>query len=378
MPRLNLLAFALLALVSAPPASAQPLPHGHDHERPIVFPDVPGYVTLSVDLHMHTVFSDGSVWPNIRVQEAHRDGLDAIATTEHLEYQPHREDIPHPDRNRAHVIASQAAAGSDLIVIPGSEITRSMPPGHSNAVFIQDANRLLIADSVAVFEEAVRQGAFTFWNHPNWTSQRGDGVATLTPTHRYLIDNDLLHGIEVVNELTYSDEALQIALDNNLTILGTSDIHGLVDWLFDAGNGGHRPVTLVLAESRTSESIKEALFAGRTVVWFDNTLVGLEDNVVPLVNASLSVASATYNGSSSVLAVTIKNTSDAAYILDNKSDYTFHRNADVVHVAPHTTTMIEVKTIERLSRVDLTFEVLNVLTAPDTHPDVTLSATVQE
>jgi len=30
----------------------------------------------------------------------------------------------------------------------------------------------------------------------------------------------------------YAEEALQIALDNNLTILGTSDIHGVTDWEF--------------------------------------------------------------------------------------------------------------------------------------------------
>ena len=45
---------------------------------------------------MHSVFSDGSVWPDIRVQEAIRDGLDVIATTEHIEYQPWKDDIPHP------------------------------------------------------------------------------------------------------------------------------------------------------------------------------------------------------------------------------------------------------------------------------------------
>jgi len=44
-----------------------------------------------------------------------------------------------------------------------------------------------------------------------------------------LIRDGLLQGIEVVNDTTYSDEALQIALDYNLTILGTSDIHGIVD-----------------------------------------------------------------------------------------------------------------------------------------------------
>jgi hypothetical protein len=38
----------------------------------------------------------------IRVEEALRDGLDGIAITEHLEWQPHLKDIPHPDRNRAY------------------------------------------------------------------------------------------------------------------------------------------------------------------------------------------------------------------------------------------------------------------------------------
>ena len=60
---------------------------GHENDRKIEFPDVPNYKTLLCDLHMHTVFSDGSVWPNIRVMEANKDGLDVIATTEHLEYQ---------------------------------------------------------------------------------------------------------------------------------------------------------------------------------------------------------------------------------------------------------------------------------------------------
>lgn len=44
---------------------------------------------VSTDLHIHTVFSDGNVWPTLRVEEARREGLDLIAMTEHLEYQPH-------------------------------------------------------------------------------------------------------------------------------------------------------------------------------------------------------------------------------------------------------------------------------------------------
>ena len=88
------------------------LAHGPAHDRAIQFPDVAGYKTLVCDLHMHTVFSDGSVWPDIRVEEALRDGLDCVAVTEHLEYQPHSTDIPHPDRNRAFEVALERARGS--------------------------------------------------------------------------------------------------------------------------------------------------------------------------------------------------------------------------------------------------------------------------
>jgi len=57
------------------------------------FPDLPGLITLRCDLHMHTVFSDGKVWPTVRAEEAWRDGLDAIAVTDHIEYQPFKADV---------------------------------------------------------------------------------------------------------------------------------------------------------------------------------------------------------------------------------------------------------------------------------------------
>ena len=42
-------------------------------------PDLPGLETLKGDFHLHSVFSDGRVWPTVHVQEAWRDGLDVIA-----------------------------------------------------------------------------------------------------------------------------------------------------------------------------------------------------------------------------------------------------------------------------------------------------------
>lgn len=359
-----------MAIIAMPTLAQHSHEHTHDY-RKIVFPDIPGYHTLSTDLHMHTVFSDGSVWPNIRTEEALRDDIDVIAITDHLEYQPHEEDIPNPDRNRSYNVAQESVPGdSDLIVINGSEITREMPPGHSNAIFVEDANKILQDDFMDAFQEAKNQDAFVFWNHPNWTSQRKDGIARLTDLHRQLIEDEMLHGIEVVNEFTYSEEALQIALDHDLTILGTSDIHGLIDWEYDVHHNGHRPVTLVFSEERTKESLKKSLMEGNTVVWSNDFLIGHEPFLVPLIEESLELSDIGYTGDTSVLNVKITNHSSSKYIFENQSEYNFHQNQDVFTIEPMSVKILQVKTLERKNSIRLPFEVMNAVTAPDQHPQI--------
>ena len=346
--------------------------------RKITFPDVPGYQTLVCDLHQHTVFSDGSVWPDIRVREAILDGVDAISLTEHIEYQPHKTDIPHPDRNRSFEVAKEYAKDKDLIIIHGAEITRSMPPGHANAIFIKDANKLIIDDPIAAYREANVQGAFVFWNHPHWPSQKPDGIAELTEMHKTLISEGLLHGIEVVNEGTYSDEALTIAQENNLAIMGTSDIHGLIDWLFDIPGGGHRPVTLVFAKERSEEAIKEALIARKTVAWFKNNLIGNDNVLRPLLKSCLKAGEASYIDETTVLVAEIKNNSDAKFVLRNLSDYTFHLNSDLVEVPAQATIELRIKTKETRTSVNVNFEVLNAITAQGTHPEINLEFEIDQ
>jgi len=337
--------------------------------RAIQFPDIPGFVTLKCDLHMHTVLSDGSVWPDIRVEEALRDGLDAISITDHIEYQPHKTDIPHPDRNRSYELARRAAEGSGLMVIPGTEITRSMPPGHFNAIFVKDVNKLNQDDVMEVFREARKQGAFVFWNHPHWTAQKPDGMATLTDMHRELLNEGLFSGIEVYNEDTYSREAFTLAEEYNLTILGNSDVHGLVDWVYRVPEGGHRPVTLVFAREKTPEAMQEAMENRQTVVWFDNSLVGNLDFLIPLITGSLEVNK---EGEGPVPSVLIHNHSDADFILENLSDYSLHNLAPVFTLKAHETTTVMVKTLEELDTFDLKFRVLNAFQAADEHPEIIL------
>lgn len=388
--RMQVLSFA--ALAAAMPAVAQ--------ERAIEFPDVDGYGTFAVDLHTHSVFSDGVVWPIIRMQESERDGLALMAVTEHLEYQPWREDIPHPDRNRSYVVASEYAteAESEVIVVNGAEITRSMPPGHVNAVFISDANALLVESSGADYmirlrpstpeeqaaserearqaiEAANGQNAFVFWNHPNWPAQRPDGVAKLTDMHRELIADGLLHGIEVANGDFYSAESLQIALDNDLAILGVSDVHYLIDWDYMPHAGGHRTATLVFAEKRTAESIKEALHANRTVAWFGNWLIGREDALMPLLEASLRLTKVERSPGDKLIDIRLSNLSDAAFDLRVTSGHRFNGPPSTMRVEPHSDLDLAISGEGRPS-FEMAFEVLNAITAPETHPTLRLAVEV--
>ena len=42
--------------------------------RELRLPEIDGYQLLKCDFHVHTIFSDGIVWPTLRVQEAWEEG----------------------------------------------------------------------------------------------------------------------------------------------------------------------------------------------------------------------------------------------------------------------------------------------------------------
>tara|TARA_R110000782_G_scaffold8557_1_gene27899 strand:+ start:37 stop:1149 length:1113 start_codon:yes stop_codon:yes gene_type:complete len=341
--------------------------HSHLSAMPLSFPEIPGYKSLKTDLHIHTVFSDGYVWPNIRVMEALRDNLDAISLTEHLEYQPHLNDIPHPDRNRSFTIALEEAKEHDLLIVHGSEITRSAPMGHNNAVFIKDANPILQDKAEDAFAEAKKQGAFVFWNHPAWHNQAPQGNPILSDFQKERIKKGELHGIEVINSVDYAQESLALALEHNLTIMGTSDIHGLIDWDYTE-KGNQRPITLVFAKERNSTSLQEALFAGRTVAVYNDLLVGKAEFLVPLLKASITVENASYAKNTQVLEVELKNVTSSDLLFQNESEYSFYDSSPVFEIKAGDTKKVAIKTLVHKDEITLSLKALGCFTAPKTQP----------
>jgi len=279
--------------------------------KTINLPDLPGFVTLKCDFHMHTVFSDGNVWPTVRVAEAYRDGLDAIAITDHIEYQPKKDYIP-TDHNAAWKIAGNAAREGNIILVHGAEITRDMPPGHLNALFITDANALVKDSVYDAIEAAVKQGAFIHWNHPGWKSQEPDGIPKLYGIHKRLLSNGWIHGIEFFNDSEYYPNILEWCREYKLAVLANSDEHGIISESYPA----HRPMNLVFARERTPESLKEALFAGRTLVWFDNTLAGKVEYARPFFYQCISIGKRFYETGKNYY-FEITNKSDIPFYLVN-------------------------------------------------------------
>ena len=372
-----------------------------DMDRIINFPNTEKYKVIVADLHTHSVFSDGAVWPNVRVEEAVRDGIDLLAITEHLEYQPHIDDIPHPDRNRSFDIAEDIAKNKDLTVINGAEITRMFPPGHINAIFIEDANKLIYLDEAKISEakeilkevpeesltnyedlswledaalaslwpvksaliEARNQNAFTFWNHPAWSSEEFIGQPMLREIHKEFFRDNLLHGIEVANGDGYSEEAFRIALEYGLTVIGTSDVHGLIDWDYPSSIGAHRPVTLILSESNSSDAIKSSLFSGKTVVWFKNNLIGLEDNILELTNSYLKAKKVEILENSDIARVEIENVSDVRFIIQVLDQSSVVNESNLIEIAPNEKTVLQID--NGIDKGSLDVKILNAFIAPN-------------
>lgn len=357
-------AAALLFLVAQ---SAEAHPRAR---TPVRIPDIPGFKTLKCDFHTHTVFSDGNVWPHIRAEEAWREGLDAIAITDHIEYQPHKNDLP-TKHNRSFEIAKPHGDDLNVIVIRGSEITRQMPPGHLNAIFLQDSQPLETPKWQDAVGAAKEQNAFIFWNHPGWTGQQPDGVAKWYPEHTELVEKGMLHGIEVVNEREYYPEAHRWCIEKKLTMLSNSDIHNPLNLDYAVHDGDHRPLTLVFAKEATAEGIREALFNQRTALYSGNRLIGDQKFLQPIFEGSVHIHNpqVTLSGKGRVY-LQIHNRSDLTFELVANGPVDGLRFPGEVTLLAGKSVLLEVRATdnaqeESVRKIRLPYRVKNLLVAPE-------------
>ena len=315
MKKILSLVVLLLSLGQMPSTHAQPI-YRQDKTNPDIFrhvkapqmqrkefhlPDVNGYHVYKADLHLHTMFSDGNVTPEFRVQEAWYDGLDVIAITDHVEgrkwegkmlkflkgYLP-KGTVPVNDRvsrqpadkrgiqadlNVSYQSAAAVADEYGMTVIPGAEITREpVAIGHFNALFIKDANKIYDANPAVAIENARQQGALIQHNHPGW---RRTSVK-MTEFETQVYEKGYINGIEVMNGSQFYPSVLQRAQERRLYVAANTDMH-LTTQLYYQGE--QRNMTLIFAKDKSLKSLKEALKERRTLAYSFGTVAGDEQLV---------------------------------------------------------------------------------------------------
>jgi hypothetical protein len=278
------------ALLAGVAAYGQPLVR-----QALPVPDLPGFRTLKADFHLHTVFSDGNVWPTVHVQEAWRDGLDVIALTEHAEYHPHTTDVK-VDGARSYAIAKPLADQLGVILVPGVEITKPDPPAplvlaegpqHFNALFVTDANALRVPnDLMEALRRAKAQQAFVFWNHPGYRVERPRWFAPIARA----FDAGLFQGMELVNGPDFYDAAYPWIAERQLTILANSDAH---DPIPPRAAGFRRPITLLFARTADLDGVRDALTARRTAAWLGDEVWGAEEYLRGIWNGAIVLEAST-------------------------------------------------------------------------------------
>ena len=244
-------------------------------------PDIDGYMTLTGDFHIHTVFSDGKVWPDVRVNEAWRDGLDVIAITDHIEYRPHGKKIE-GDLNESFRIAEKRGRQLGILVVPGCEITRKKPVGHINALFVEDVNKMKADDPEDAMDEARRQNAIVMLNHPGWPDDHFEVSEIL----RKWLNDGRFSAVEIYTWLESYPCAIDFAASENLAVMSDSDIHQPIADRYGVGRG-LRPMTLLFCKDHTLAGVREAIEGSRTLAYFNRKLVGRYELLLSFVRKCL-------------------------------------------------------------------------------------------
>lgn len=304
----------------------------------IVLPQVNGYNVYKADLHLHTIYSDGDVTPEYRIREAWADGLDVVASTEHVEYRRQegkmisflkgyvpegteafnynviRKDADErgivSDLNVSVKLYQDAAKGYGITVIPGVEITREPKViGHYNALFTTDNNTIYDLDPAQSIRNARAQGAIIMQNHPGW--KRTD--LSMLDFETKVYSEGLIDGIEVMNGAEFYPKAIERAKKHGFFISSNTDAHNSTYENYRL-NGTFRNMTFILAKDKSLESLKEALLAHRTVAYAYGSLAGEEQMLKDFFLASVAVE-VLYENSKGTKTVSLTNNTSLPYLI---------------------------------------------------------------
>lgn len=324
----------------------------------IDIPDLKGYQTLKCDFHIHTVFSDGLVWPTVRVDEAYREGLDAIALTEHIEYRPHQKTLSLPTTALSKLPNKQQKQKHFI-----DQRQRNHPLHASRPLQCNLSLRCRLARPRKLSGCIPRRqtAKCLYFLEPSGLGRPAAGHNLVVGRTYRIIENGCMHGIEIVNG-KYFPEAHQWCLDKKLTMIGNSDIHQPIQTDIDFAKGEHRGMTLVFAKERTIEGIREALLNRRTAVYYGENLIGEEIYLKELFENAIEIKQV--KKTDNAVSVTLYNNSDLIFRLkktEHDARLVYFRDYSI---KPHCQHTITIRLNDGVKSGKVNFEVTNLWVAP--------------
>ena len=282
----------------------------------IILPKVNGYNCYKADFHTHTIFSDADLSPKQRIREAWLDGLDIVCLSDHLEYRrqeqmllnalaPYNADgKPYTYRpakiegatsaNTTRITCDYDAIYNEakafveyshlpLMLVKGIEMSREpINYGHFSALFVKDISAIYDPDIKQAMRNVRAQGGLVIHNHPAYRRTTTDK----SKEQQGIYNEGLIDGVEIVNDMTFYPKMIRRAVEENLIMLGSSDIHRPTSEIYGM-RGYHRTMTFILAKECTEKAIREALEKRRTIAYSGDQLMGEEKMLADFFNAAV-------------------------------------------------------------------------------------------
>ena len=364
----------------------------------IVTPQVNGYNVYKADLHIHTLFSDGDVTPALRIAEAWTDGLDIIAITDHLEARTYERKMlkalagynadgkPHryshagavkkkPDNTGVKSNLNIAFKHADhqakreyphLLVIKGTEIGREPTQmGHFNALFIKDIQGVYDRDIKESFRKVKEQGGLLVHNHPAYRRKTTDK----SEWQEGIYAEKWFDGVEIVNGSTFYPKMVRRCIEENLFMVAATDAHRPTTAQYRR-LGIFRTHTLIFAKENTQEAIKEALLERRTMGYCGDKLMGKEELLKDLFNASVECK----------LVSNPNKGKERIFIVTNNSSYTYtiKRGRSSITLEPFKSVRVTLGKDKEGNWIEPKYYVMNMWHMDEMHPQITLQYTTPE
>lgn len=291
--------------------------------REIILPNVGGYSAYAVDLHVHSIYSDGVMryTGRGRIHEAWCDGMHAIAVTDHMGIKVYSDkdgevtpnDVKAKKGNRPQQAIAEAGKVADdygMLIIPGVEITGTPKTlGHFNALFTTDNKTVFDYNPIQNIRNAREQGALIMHNHPGWRQS----TLEMTQFVKDVYGEKLVDGVEIMNGYYFYPRAIDVAKEHKLFVAATTDIHGTTAELYRENN--HlRNMTIVFAKELSLEAIRQGLESRRTLAYSFGVLSGEEKLLNDFFKASVETKK---------LNVSKKNSKSQRVMLTNKTSLPF-------------------------------------------------------